>query len=1037
MVDVTPPSIKVNAEVDITQNGEYGMFEEWAQGGNEGDTVAVDDLYYLLSEIASKSVSNGGTVSADIIRINASDANDLSSVEVYLDGALVTKQDAKSGFSQIIVSRWGSYRVVARDTLGNTSEFSFTNGIPNGIAYYVDGAKKDLELHGYLNFDIVNGKHIYNKVDYGNKEFKLDIKNDANVYISVGALGESAEIYGFKISDGRVYPLTYRIALDKNGNKTIDRVAGEAIVDMSAKDFKIGQDYLIGKNGTYSVYASVAADKTVSIRVYAPDDLSSVTLVNARIEDALADNTSFASVELSKKTSSLSIKDLGALLKDDIRINNGFVIDESTFGSERIASVSLYYSSLNDLDVSKLSGRTNIYESNKSYDDEGFYLLIVKNRYGNERVYRIAILRSFGVTSSVTFGDGHKIFYSKDYSGALYSNGEIALDILDKDVTITVTLNGVVYNGFVEKNEGDVTYLVFSDEGRYEVTLTDSYGNVVKKQLEINKSSYAFDDKLLTGYNEKALKRNEGYTNQMLSVDKAVYDASGIYYLAIQYGDKLSVLFDAFAEAPIATDKQSLLNVVGADGDGVYKVICRNRYGAIVTKEIHYRGTPTLKLERTTRSKSESEVYDLDYAISLGFWSNNTLTFSTEAKTYIFTVNKNATECPRTLVFENAGDFGSFEYGITYIDEYGFEYSFKAYLVRKNVECNIPPDISGTEIDGVLNTKNDISITFGENIYATYTRNNGEAVIYHSGEILKKDGAYRFTVIDYAGNATTLTIKKDTAVEFSFVDSVSGAVIQSGTVVNSSKIGFKDVNKDGAYIERVIHNGVIQADFSGSKFTEDGKWELIICDKLGNRAYFSFFIITHSQNGFAYTTPYEYRITEMWYDNGDGIKVSYLTFVNHTDSTSSFDFTENGKYTVVMTSDVTGMTSTFEFTVNTNAPDVSLVGCGNGETTINDVTLSGYKVGDIIRVYQATKTGEKLVEEVEVTSLATKIPTVTEGGKYRIVVESEAGVQTELSFVRKHVMNTAGSVFIMVIIGLAVVGLFTGLIYRNKSKIDD
>ena len=114
-----------------------------------------------------------------------------------------------------------------------------------------------------------------------------------------------------------------------------------------------------------------------------------------------------------------------------------------------------------------------------------------------------------------------------------------------------------------------------------------------------------------------------------------------------------------------------------------------------------------------------------------------------------------------------------------------------------------------------------------------------------------------------------------------------------------------------------------------------------------------------------------------------------------------------------------------------------MVGCNNGETTINDVSITGYKVGDRIRIYRATKTGEELVSEVEITSLATKIPTITEGGKYRIVVESEAGVQTELSFVRKHVMNTAGSVFVMVIIGLAVVGLFTGLVYRNKSKTDD
>ena len=99
--------------------------------------------------------------------------------------------------------------------------------------------------------------------------------------------------------------------------------------------------------------------------------------------------------------------------------------------------------------------------------------------------------------------------------------------------------------------------------------------------------------------------------------------------------------------------------------------------------------------------------------------------------------------------------------------------------------------------------------------------------------------------------------------------------------------------------------------------------------------------------------------------------------------------------------------------------------------------MAGCKVGDRIKIYKITDKGEELVEEVVVMSAATKIPTITEGGKYRVVVESEAGVATELTFVRKHVMNTAGSVFIMVVIGLAVVGLFTGLVYRNKSKTDD
>ena len=1035
VVDVTPPSINVSAEIDTLKNGERDLFDEWLAEGSVGDVIMPDDIYYALVEIERRTVASGGFISSDIIRVNASDANELSLIEVYLDGELIKKQDVKSGFSEIIVSRWGNYRVVAKDSLGNASEFTFTNGMPDGMSYFVDGAQKELTLHGYLNFEEINGKHIYNKVDFGNTDFKIDVKQNANVFMAISLSEDSTQVYGFRIIDGVIYSLSYTI-INNNGEKEIQLTAGEALIDVNSADFRNGKEYLVSQNGEYEVYASLSADNVVSIKVYAPKDSTKVASISARVE-VFGSNIMFVSSEISKKSSTVSFKELGVPSTPDLKINKGFTVDESAFAGERVSSISLYYSKLNDLDLNNLGGKANIYAVDREYSDEGFYLLIVRNLYGNDRIYRIAISSTFGITSSVTFGDDTKIYYSKTYDSTLYSNGEITLDVLDEGVTLYVTLNGAVYTGFAQKIENGIAYFIFSQPGSYEVKLTDSYGNQIKRKLEINKSTYSVAEDLLTGYNEKAIKRKEGYTNQKLSVDKAVFDREGIYYLAIQYGEKLNVLFDAFAETPITTDAQNLIDVIGADGDGVYKVICRNRYGAVVTKEINYRATPTLKLERTIRSKTESEIYDLNYAASLGFWSNNTLKFSTDASTYVFTINGSVTECPRTLVFENAGDYGNFEYDITYVDEYGFEYKFKAYLIRKDITVNIPSSITGIEVDGILNTRNDISITFGENIYATYTRNNGEEVIYHSGDVLKKDGTYRFTVIDYAGNVTTTTIKKDTAVEFAFVESVSGSVIQSGSVVNSTRVTLDVLNKDSAYIEKVLRNGVLQSDFTGNRFSENGKWELILSDKLGNKAYFCFYIITRNQNGFAYTTPYEYRITELWYDNGDGVKVSYLGFVNHTEFTSSFDFKENGNYSVVMTSDVSGMTSMFDFSIDTTAPEVSLVGCGLAETTINDVTIAGYEVGDLITVYRLTDMGEEVVEKVEVLSLSTKIPTITEGGKYRVVVESEAGVSTELTFVRKHVMNTAGSVFIMVIIALAVVGLFTGLIYRNKSKTDD
>ena len=1041
VVDVTPPSISVSAEINELSNGEQSLFDQWIASGKVDENIALNELYYTLVKKAQRTVVNGGDVSSDIIRINVSDINDLSKVDVYLNDTLIKSQDVKSGFSQIIVSRWGRYKIVAKDTLGNVSEFNFVNGKPEGVSYYVDGVKKELELHSYLNFESIDGKHVYTKVDYGNNMFKLDLSKDGNMFVSVGISGGKTEIYGFRVSGGCIYPLSYRVLVDNDGDKEVNLVAGNAIVDVASPDFRLDKEYLLNVNGVHAIYAMVDENNVASIKIYAPEDTSKVLSVSARVE-LLGRDTVFVSSEISKKKSEIFFKDangkdITSQLSNDIRVNNGFIINKEFFDSERISSIQLYYSKLNDLDVNSLSGRKDIYADGKLYTDDGFYLLVVKNLYGNESVYRIGISTSFGITSSVTFADGQKIHYSKDYIGKLYSNNEIVIDLLDESIKYSVTSNGNAYTGYQKKTENGIVYLVFSQEGKYELRITDSYGNVLVKQLEINKSTYTVDDKLLTGFNEKALKRKEGYTNQKISIEKSVFDGSGIYYLAIKYGDTLNVLVDSFSENLVTVDYQKFVNAIGNNGDGVYTVICRNRYGAIVTKDINYRSTPTLKLERTIRSKSELEIYDLNHAISAGFWSNNTLIFNTDAKTYIFTVNGNATECPRTLAFDNAGDFGSSEYEITYIDEYGFEYKFKAYLIRKNVTVDLSADVDGIEIDGVLNTKNDISIIFGENTYATYTINNGEAVAYKSGDILKKDGTYRFTVTDYAGNISTLTVRKDTIVDFVFLESNTSATIQSGGVVNASKVSFNVLNKDSAYIEKVLKNGVVLSDFSGTKFAEDGKWELILSDKLGNKAYFCFYIVTRMQNGFSYTTPYEYHIAEMWYDSGDGVRVSYLNFVNHTDYTSSFSFNENGKYTVVMASAVTGKTSTFEFTINTLAPEVSLVGCNVGETTIKDITLTGCKVGDTVKVYRATDTGEELVEIVEVASSATQMPTITEGGKYRIVVESEAGVATELTFIRKHVMNTAGSIFIIVIITVAIIGLFAGLIYRNKSKTDN
>ena len=143
--------------------------------------------------------------------------------------------------------------------------------------------------------------------------------------------------------------------------------------------------------------------------------------------------------------------------------------------------------------------------------------------------------------------------------------------------------------------------------------------------------------------------------------------------------------------------------------------------------------------------------------------------------------------------------------------------------------------------------------------------------------------------------------------------------------------------------------------------------------------------------------------------------------------------TENGTYTVTMQSTVTGDEKIFSFTIDKTPPQVELLGCTEGEKTINNISLKGYSVGDTIYVYR----DGILVKTVRIDTASTDFTEISESGKYRLVVENEAGITTEFAFERKYVPNAAGSILIIVLSLAAATCLLVGLIWRNHSKTDD
>ena len=310
-------------------------------------------------------------------------------------------------------------------------------------------------------------------------------------------------------------------------------------------------------------------------------------------------------------------------------------------------------------------------------------------------------------------------------------------------------------------------------------------------------------------------------------------------------------------------------------------------------------------------------------------------------------------------------------------------------------------------------------------------KRDGKVVNYTQGEALKTDGIYKISVMDIAGNIANLTIRKDTLVEYAFVETATNEELVNGGICSTNKVSFEKKEKGEVYLKKVFFNGKLLTNFIEEKFSDTGKWEFIIADEIGNESYFAFYILEKEISTFTYYAPYGYVITDVRVDEGDGVKNQVLDCIY--DSGAYMVANKNGIYSIIMVSTITEGVINSSFTVNNTPPKVALVGCNEGEETTNNVTIQGLKEGDTVYIY---KDG-KLVKTVKMTSMQTDSPVIKDAGYYKVVVENQAGVTTTLTFQREYMPNVATSILIIVVIIIIIIGLMVGLIWRNHSKTDN
>ena len=1025
-VDNTAPTIVVKNVVDIFDLDEDTDFTSQLETKNVGDLLEYNSIGYTKRNSVNSYLSSGDIVQSKFLKLSVSDNTSVSKVNIYINDSLFeTKTD---NFQNIVLSKYGEYKIEAIDQFGNTSEFTFTNKVVNNFEYYVDSKIQDTDYSCQDYFE----NNDYKKIEYGNQNVVLKMLN--NCLFTLKLQTNSLHYLSLKIDSGKIYYLTYKVGID-NGTKIVQTEKSSALFDYSNSQYSQDNWYLILNSTNYglNIYAKYDENNNIYIKVENSD--SGINIIDGRIYFSNYEPFYFVTKLSLNKTDVNIYNEENDIIETNqnekqIKINKNFHFDEQDLKQKQINYVKVYYSLLSTFtDYDLVFDGTNYY--NFEFSKDGIYLIEINNIFGNITKYYIAKYETFLVIINSEFDDGKKVEYSIDYTGEINSNKKIEIFAYSENITINATKDNEIYTDYLlTKNDSGISVITISENGKYFIQIIDEYGNYYQNNFEINKKTLTFNENLIYGYNENALRKSEGYTNQKLSISSDEVESEQIKYISITYNQNETILFDNISENKVDLDTEKLKSAVGNFGDGEYAITFRDKFGNLLQKTIHYKDNSMLSLSRTSRSSTKEESYELEKAIESGFWSNNMLKFTTTATDYIFTVDGKKVECPYSMVFTSTSNEGNFIYDITYLDEYGFSYQFKAHLFRQTLSITLANDIKTITQDGLCVTKDNIKVTFMENATCTYSL-GGITYNYSKDEILTKDGTYHFMVSDMAGNVSALTVKKDSVVEYQVIESLANTEVINGGIVCTSSVSFKAKNNDSAYLKYVFLDGELIENYTDNKFTKSGKWEFIASDSVGNESYFTFQIITHKINKFDYTTPYGYTFTEIWYTFGDNIPVSYMQYVTNEGKTVSL--TENGTYSLVMTSTVYGKASSFSITVNNFAPQVELVGCNENETTINDITLKGYSVGDTVEIY---KDG-KLAKSYSILTKSDEVPAITEGGEYRIVVTNEAGVKTELSFTRKNIPNTAGNVLIIFIILAISTVVFIGLVYRQRSKVDD
>ena len=964
----------------------------------ENEAITLDTLSYSESNGSRLSFNSGSIISGSRIVLTVNDSSGIKEYKVIRNGQQVSIAITKD--NEIKINDYGIYEITVTDMLENTTTFNFVN------------------TNSKLSTAFVDGNQLTSSSEaYGNNNVTVTSAYPSQTTILVKSEDKSAtyimEFDGKNITYGQYFCI---LNADKT-TKTLEyRKNNSFSIDITEDRIKEDRWYTVLSTKEYIIYVKIE-NKLPVYKVEAIDTKLNIEL-SAIVSTTVVPG--YFVIELSNEMPEIDLLTGGKPVEirhytKYIYVSEDLSINKETINPD-ITKIEVGYSKTPEADKLEVIYENNEFTKDFLGVDEGYYIIVIHNKYGNVKTYTVSKIDSLDFVVYAKYSDGKAVeILSNDRP--IYSNSSVEIEIISGEVEFIVNDKDAI--GSIS---GGAATLILDKIGIYRVKAFTS-NNIYEEFTVIisANSTFAYNEEWLTGYNENALLKDQGYTNQLLSVDLK----SMVRYIEYQYEDNEKVLLYDDLSSYKKTDPELLKDAIGKEGPGKYTVYFRNSAGDVATKEIYYNNEATLKLSRkTTDLYNAYENYDLEFAKEHNFYSNYILRFSTESKNYEFKIDGNLASLEGDKIFEfnNTSGNGSFEYHISFLDEYGNFVEFDAILYRADVIIDTSP-MKEILINGNKYTKDNIKLLFADDLEATVVIDGANPIDYESGESYYNDGKYEFTVRDIAGNKNKYTIYRKSSNKYLLTDTTTGQKILMGGVVNNSSVTFQAL--DDSAIKSVFKNNIKIQDFNSRSFTTTGYWEVLIEDTIGNISYFGFYLINNTLSSFDYEAPFDYEISEVWFTNKNGERELIDT------TKDKISLTENGDYAVIIKSKETTSSYNFAVTIDNTLPEAKLKGVEDGGVTTENVTLTGLKTGDIVEIYK-----DGVLLSTTSVNVSNYPPEIAEGGKYRIVITNLAGAQIEYNFTRKQIANAATSIFVIIACLLVLAVNTTGLIYRTKSKTD-